>query len=62
MREDPVTTPGRKEHTMTTKEKVAYLENYISNHAGEELAEWLWEQTNRCTTDKELASLADIYL
>ena len=50
---------GQKEATMTIKEKIAYLEHYISTHYGEGLAEWLWEQTNNCTTDKELAVLVD---
>ena len=43
-------------------EKVAYLEDYINNHHGEDYAEWLWEQTNKCRTNEELARLVDIYL
>lgn len=47
---------------MKIKEKISYLESYISEHWGQEFAEWLWELTNRCTTDKELAELTDRYL
>lgn len=42
---------------MTTKEKVTYIENYINNHYGEPFAEWLWEQTNHCTSDEQIAEL-----
>ena len=47
---------------MTQKEKISYLEKFISDYWGSELAEKLWHKTNQCTTDKELAELYDKYL
>lgn len=47
---------------MTTKEKVNCLENYINEHCREDLAEDLWQRTNACIDDDDLADLYDEYL
>ena len=54
--------PRGRRMDMTTKEKVACLESYMSDHWGETLAEDLWQRSCACIDDEELAELYDAYL
>lgn len=45
---------------MTIKEKAKYVEQYMFAHWGQELAEILWRKSCFCTTEEEMATLADL--